>query len=124
MNNIKQALESAIEVIIALCNGSLDPTGGAYKVVNQCKAALAELDKCEPVAYTDGKDDFMTAQTYSEYIANKFFNNCTIPLYTSPPQQQWVGLTSKQITNIGMQHQSLHQVAKAIDNELRKLNNV
>ena len=45
-------------------------------------------------------------------------------LYTAPPQQQWVGLTSEQITNIGMQHQSLHQVAKAIDNELRKLNNV
>jgi hypothetical protein len=48
-------------------------------------------------------------------------------LITNAPTVQregWVGLTDMQITNIGMQHQSLHQVAKAIDNELRAINNV
>lgn len=47
-------------------------------------------------------------------------------LITNAPTVQrdgWVSLTSEQITNIGMQHQSLHQVSKSIDTELRKLNN-
>lgn len=43
-------------------------------------------------------------------------------LYTSPISKEWVGLTDMQITNIGMQHQSLHQVAYAISDELKQLN--
>jgi hypothetical protein len=50
-----------------------------------------------------------------------------LDLITNAPTVQregWVSLTDMQITNIAMQHQSLHQVAKAIDNELRAINNV
>jgi len=47
---VQEALNEAIEMITILCNGSLDPTGGAYKVVNKCKALLSEIEKCEPVA--------------------------------------------------------------------------
>lgn len=43
-------------------------------------------------------------------------------LYTSPISKEWVGLTDMQITNIGMQHQSLHQVAYAISDALKQLN--
>jgi hypothetical protein len=35
---------------------------------------------------------------------------------------KWINLTSDQITNIAIQHQSLHQIAKSIQEELRRLN--
>lgn len=55
------------------------------------------------------------------------FTHDVVNAITNAPTVQregWVSLTDMQITNIGMQHQSLHQVAKAIDNELRAINNV
>jgi hypothetical protein len=55
-----------------------------------------------------------------------FLENIEDAIKDAPTVQRegWVSLTDMQITNIGMQHQSLHQVAKAIDNELRAINNV
>lgn len=46
-----------------------------------------------------------------------------VPLYTTPPSREWVGLSDAEITHIGMSCQSLHQVARAIDKALREKNN-
>lgn len=42
----------------------------------------------EPVAYTDGKEDFMSVATYEEYKKLGFFTKCNQPLYTTPQQPQ------------------------------------
>jgi hypothetical protein len=59
-----------------------------------------------------------TAKEYFAQYADLITNAPTVE------REGWVSLTDMQITNIAMQHQSLHQVAKAIDNELRAINNV
>ena len=41
------------------------------------------------------------------------------PLY---PKREWVGLTDEVITRIGMTHQGLHQVARAIEAKLKEKN--
>ena len=41
---------------------------------------------------------------YSATLAKKQTNACCIPLYTTPPQRTWVGLTDKEIDELWMSH--------------------
>lgn len=52
--------------------------------------ANAPVVSSEPVAYTDGKEDFMSVATYEEYKKLGFFTKCNQPLYTTPQQPQSV----------------------------------
>lgn len=100
MNNIKEALESAIEVIHK--NTHLRDKE-ATDAINACKAALAEveasstsknsnvlLDKCELVK------GVIISEGSPTLLSDKYIKATDIRLYTSPPQQQWVGLTYDQ----------------------------
>ena len=52
--------------------------------------ALKALDKQEPVAWMDEDGDVLSASV----VSGKGLRN--IPLYTTPPQRTWVGLTDEE----------------------------
>lgn len=115
MNNIKQALERAIEVINK--NTHLRDKEAA-DAINACKAALAELDKCEPVG---------TAKIMQMGLKEAQRQLSAYEKLTTPPQQQWVGLSDGQIA-VAI-HESRFQIttnfahfARAIEAKLKQLN--
>ena len=62
MNNIKQALESAIEAMLSMeatiaRNLGVSISDDEANAVLECKATLAELDKCEPQQQWVGLSD-------------------------------------------------------------------
>ena len=64
---------------------------------------------------------------YSATLAKKQTNACCIPLYTTPPQRTWVGLTDEEIVLIvaecsaSHQHTDIH-FARAIEAKLKEKN--
>lgn len=72
MNNIKQALESAIEAL-NLINNHAFRCGIAYEAIKACKAALTEVE------------------------ASSTNKNSNVLLDKGEPQQKWVGLVSTDI---------------------------
>ena len=87
--------------------------------IQACKEAL-EHPAQEPVAWMDSEGrfrlDFKTEIVRSIAAVNK-----EIPLYTHPAPS-WQGLSDDEITNIGISCQSLHQVARAIEQALKEKN--
>lgn len=92
MTTVKQALESAIECLEAGSDRGLDPLGDAFKAVDQCKSALVELEKCEPVATLNSSFGSDTGWEYlvrlnhnletDEYLES--IHGHDIPLFTAP----------------------------------------
>ena len=56
--------------------------------------ALKALDNQEPVAWMDKDGDVLSASV----VSGKGLRN--IPLYTTPPQRTWVGLTDEEINKL------------------------
>ena len=52
------------------------------------RKAIEQAEKQKPVGYWNGKE---TAWFEHETLGS--IDDCTIPLYTAPPQREWVGLT-------------------------------
>ena len=102
MNNIKQALESAIEVMeLKNPQGSDCFNKKCDEALQVCKAALEHLqtnalDKCEPVAWISDDENFIEFRRDS-LLELSYKENEIFPLYITPPQQQWVGLSGKDI---------------------------
>jgi len=92
-------------------------TAHTFKEGTQFYTSPQPIEKCEPVGYVSALPIKTPQSIRSD--ANDVFKYA---VYTSPISKEWVGLTDMQITNIGMQHQSLHQVAYAISDELKQLN--
>jgi hypothetical protein len=86
-------------------------------------APTIEADNGEAVAWKYTTNKVHTWITEVKPPDDAYDEGSLIPLFTSP-QKQWVELTSQQITNIAVQHQSLHQVAKAISAKLKEVNHV
>ena len=95
MNNIKQALKSAIKAMLSMeatiaRNLGVSISDDEANAVLECKAALAELDKCEPVK------GVIISEGSPTLLSDKYIKATDIRLYTSPQQQQWVGLSEEQ----------------------------
>ena len=111
MNNIKQALESAIEAI----ESNYELNSAKWKL----KAALAEIEKCEPVAWGHiGKQGCGLWHEKTEYYST--------PLYTSPQPREWLELSDEDINDVwddcGRVFPDLIIFAKAIEAKLKQLN--
>lgn len=131
MNNIKQALESAIEVIHK--NTHLRDKE-ATDAINACKAALTKLDKCEPVAWYLKKEHtgkvFFHKDEVDWCIENEGYAIEQL-LYTSPQPRDWVGLSDTAWMNI-VNHDhayesmnkedAVHYAVKATEAKLKQLN--
>lgn len=118
MNNIKQALESAIEFVDRHSEDWYNP---GQELLSELKAALAELDKREPVAIVDE----VAISVKGKHIFNAVGKvNVGDKLYLAPPQQQWVGLSAEKRAEI-LDEFSLDSEwsrSKAIEAELKQLN--
>lgn len=84
MSNIEQALKSAIEAMENADNIPPVPFGiRCIRAVNQCKSALAEIEKCEPVVWkhfdeaykkavkSSEPDDWMNAALMAQQVRRK-----------------------------------------------------
>ena len=98
MNNIKQALESAIEAL-NLINNHAFRCGIAYDAIKACKAALTEVE------------------------ASSTNKNSNVLLDKYEPQQQWVGLSDDEIDKMWEFYRGgWYDFAMAIEAKLKELN--
>ena len=61
---------------------------------------------------------------YSATLAKKQTNACCIPLYTTPPQRTWVGLTDEEIENtlLGYRLVDAIDIYRSIEAKLKEKN--
>ena len=94
-------------------------------VNHDCEKCKAQTQ--EPVAMWDGKYQI----EFGNLSAYKHGEHSWIPLYTTPPQRTWVGLTKKEIllvnekqdeSIIAAPDDELIQFARAIEAKLKELN--
>ena len=73
--------------------------------------------KHDPVAWTDidFKDIYI-----SEIVAKE--KNAVVPLYTTPPQRTWVGLTDEEIGYIADDYSNVKSAIKAAEAQLKEKN--
>jgi hypothetical protein len=104
MNKVKEALKSAIEEINDLVTHIRDrePTtlfSSAEIVLSQCKSALSDIEKREPVAYCNSEQlADMKLKRQSCNVWHKKYDGCDVELYTSPISKEregWVSVPIK-----------------------------
>ena len=61
-----------------------------------CPACVAEAEKQEPVAWMTNSEQDVTAEFLFSHVQTPMHK---IPLYTTPPKREWVGLTAEEIYN-------------------------
>ena len=102
---LKQALEELQYVLDSSTNEDLPLHGNSFnKTISILEQAIEQAEKQKPVAYMDDKG----------YICNHTTNpERWTPLYTAPPQREWVGLTDQEILDLADEH--LYNGGKARD---------
>lgn len=122
-NNIKQALQSSIEqleISWKICCDE-DYLDGFINAANECKSALSEIEKYEPVGevvmvqepeWIKPHEGFKWYQTEFP-LGTKF--------YTSPISKEWVGLSYEEVESL-YDGGSWHEFANAISEKLKQLN--
>ena len=113
-----EALRMAIEALIHHTEQTR-PIEDTNKAIQACKEALAEIQ--EPVAWMwyDKPND---ESVYSEDNSPK--PSDAIPLYTTPPSREWVGLSDEEIDAIFPLGDDVDvlDVARGIEAKLREKN--
>ena len=134
MNNIEQALQIANKWFTENCEYT------ESEVAEYIKAALAELEKCEPVevklrvlslkGFEVDRGTFKTMDEATAYGKREHGDRDDVTceyleLYTSPISKEWVGLSNAEIHNI---YNNLDvftdytDFARAIEAKLKQLN--
>ena len=103
MSNIKKALTDALNFIESVHSGEWSVYDSSHEdILILIESALAELEKCEPVAW--GENHLFDILKWSKLAVvcreNSDDNQYTIPLYTSPISKEWVSLTDADISDI------------------------
>lgn len=91
------------------------------------KEALAKKEQGEPVAYINiEKRRLEWAYDYISWDTPTVVNLPRIPLYATPPQRTWVGLTDEEITALESATDTFEfpQTVRAIEAKLKTLNNL
>jgi len=81
---------------------------------SKCKPTQPEQ---EPVAWMN---DSTPSGIFARHIEGAKNFGCTVPLYTTPPQRTWVGLTFAEICEC--ENDYLHLFARAIEAKLKEKN--
>ena len=120
-----EALKLALE---ALEHEAKIGNDDAYKLERDAiKETLAQPEQ-EPVGWLDSNDklaEFMHKDLKAEHDKRdsstpRYFQ---IPVYTTPPQRTWVGLTDEEISAIDWKSdETLHDFARAIEAKLKEKN--
>ena len=121
-----EALKLALEALKTIDEAMPFPV--AKLAIKECKAALEAKD--EPVAwmYPDDLKRFETSETFAQAYSIEVVSPTqgeTVPLYTTPPQRTWVGLTDSEIGTIAYNVNPLdgiRQFARAIEAKLKEKN--
>jgi hypothetical protein len=130
--NKNEALRLALEVLkAAYVPADLDKQRD--KAIIAIKAALEAKD--EPVAYINVEQRKLEWAKYMSWDTPTVANLQKIPLYTTPPQRTWIGLTDKEIEEIWkiamftdygigaeLSNQPFVHYAKAIEAKLKEKN--
>lgn len=140
---VQEALKAAIEAFELHAKQYPHMVKGyCIDALEDCKAALSEIEKCEPVAYRverhDDNGEFIsislcTTKEQAYETARYGYNETrVIPLYTSPQPRDWVGLSDLDIADAYYKamNQTIRQsdklgvskVAKAIEAKCKQLN--
>jgi len=115
----EQALKETL--LAATAQNSKWPEKFIYKIVPVEVTAPHSKSEQKPVAWMDEYGDVLSANVVD---GNGLRN---IPLYTTPPKREWVGLTEEEITEIRLKSfdsiATNHEVYEAIEAKLREKNN-
>ena len=96
---MRQALELALEALEDYVEeyGPHEKDSGAAYAITAIKEALAQPEQ-EPVAYINIEERKLEwAYKYMSWDTPTVVNLPKIPLYTTPPQRTWVGLTEEDL---------------------------
>lgn len=92
----REAMRLALEALESrYASGSLERCGGA---ITALRARLKQpQQQAEPVAYLSQAGNFLSPLEFT--VGEAALYGWT-PVYTSPPQRQWVGLTAEDLAQI------------------------
>ena len=101
-----------------------------HELLNDVEKALAQPEQ-EPVAYINIEERKLEwAYKYMSWDTPTVVNLPKIPLYTTPPQRTWVGLTDEDITELHyeikvrlMGTYKTEDIYRAIEAKLKEKNN-
>jgi len=131
MSNVQEALKAAIEALenINRWLPTINQKGlrdYEYEALLKCKAALAEIEKCEPVAYDKNKirSEVMSKSPipFGVCDAIDLTMQAMERFITSPQPREWVGLSDDQIERAICALSTDYYKARAIERELKQLN--
>jgi uncharacterized UPF0160 family protein len=88
--------------------------------VTALRQAIEQAEKQEPVAWFEYNPDLEA--WFLAYHPNTNPKVKTRPLYTAPPQREWVGLTDEEVSETLTEHHGWQQFAKAIEAKLKEKN--
>ena len=91
-----------------------------YAAMTAIKAALEAKD--EPVAYINVEQRKLEWAKYVSWDTPTVVNLPKIPLYTTPPQRTWVGLTDAEVDQ-AFTELTLRKIYQAIEAKLKEKNN-
>ena len=113
-----EALRLALEALenitsVSICEATHHPKKDRHLLFEECpnevrhlkaitaiKAALEAKDEPAAWMYPDDLKRFETSEAYAEAYSIEMVSTTqgeTVPLYTTPPQRTWVGLTDEEI---------------------------
>ena len=126
----KEAMKLALEALRPISHNSTDdPRGQADKAIKALEEALAKQEQGEPVAwqYRDANDDgTWTAWMGCDKRLTESDCREVRPLYTTPPQRTWVGLTDREKSNLWLESRAaiprFHTYATLVEAKLKKKN--
>ena len=100
----KEALKLALEALGAYMSATdSEEDAKAHSLMAEAffkiKEALAQ-DEQEPVAYINVEQHKLEWAKYMSWYTPTVVNLPKIPLYTTPPNREWVGLTNDEVNNL------------------------
>ena len=132
----KEALKLALEALDNLAAWTDGEVGGhmdepysaevARRTITAIKEALAQPEQ-EPVAFINVEQRKLEWAKYMSWDTPTVVNLPKIPLYTTPPQRTWVGLTDKEIDVLWFKAKDkdnsiIKHFARAIEAKLKEKN--
>jgi hypothetical protein len=112
---MKEAFEKMTGMPDAWTNPALMVSRNAF--IQGWEAALAQPAQQEPIGYAVPTFDFDNSVIKKVHYAG------TVPLYTTPPQREWVGLDEKDFSAINQSCLTKLQAATSAESVLKEKNN-
>jgi hypothetical protein len=95
-----EAMKQAVNMLVTLTSyldqdAPANITDKADNTIEVLCKAIEQAEKQKPVGWWNGRET-----AWFEHETDRPVDDCIIPIYTAPPQRQWVGLTDEEILNL------------------------